>query len=58
MPRRLTPFKIMVVDKNTKKGCLMSTEEYACKLKVLLGKSSQQSTITYDDFRKVIAHFH
>ena len=36
----------------------MPTEDYASNLKVLLGKLAQQSTINYDHFHKVIAHFH
>ena len=57
LPRTCILFKIMTVDKVTKKRRQMTAEEYSHNLKVLLGKVSDRTNVNYDDFQAAIWHF-
>ena len=51
LPRNCNLFKIMITDNNTRKGRVMTADEFAVNLNILLGKSAERSTITFSDFQ-------
>lgn len=54
LPRVHQLFKMMSVDKTTRKRKLLSATDFATNLKTLLGNSSTQCTITMEDFRNAL----
>ena len=57
LPRTCNLFKIMTVDSGTRKRRVMTADEFSVNLKILLGKSSERSTICFSDFQAAIWHF-
>ena len=57
LPRTCNLFKIMTVDSSTRKRRVMTANEFSVNLNILLGKSSERSTISFSDFQAAIWHF-
>ena len=57
LPRAHELFKIMQVDQRTKRRRVKSAEEFAINLRTLLGKSSQRSSVSIDDFCRALDQY-
>ena len=58
LPRASVLFKIMNVDKQTKKRKKVSAEDFAKNLKLYLGKVQDRSSVSMDDFRSALGQCH
>ena len=58
LPRASVLFKIMNVDKQTKKRKKLSAEDFAKNLKLYLGKVQDRSSVSMDDFRFALRQWH